>query len=327
MDSLHSLLQRIEQADELPYRTSLSEVESMFKRSEHWVAVAGYPADDGAADAPLQDPCPKCKEMVAFGYVGLARDGTSEAVCQGGVSPAARRLGIGSKLLEWQTRAGAKLLQTESRAGEGVLTHTVPDGDDDFREGLEAFGYRWVGSAVELRADVDSWQRPAERPAYVELMTWTEDLDDLARRAFNKVNAELGNPRVSKSDWAQMNAGISRNWSYVAMDQGGDRPRVVGLVSTGGFEQDWQALGWTEGVLQIVAVLDPDRREETLSALLDATVTSLHRDGIQKVSVTLDPNAEESTVDFYRRQGFAVSSWYHTYSMPVPKGSKVPLFD
>ncbi len=310
-EALHKLLAHVEETEALPYRTSLAEVDAMLKRSTRWAGVAGYLADDehlGAADA----------EMVVFGYVALTPGNDDQVVCHGVVMPNHRAGGIGSKVLQWQTRAGARLLEQHTEHSQGTLTHLLSASDEDFKAGLSALGYRHEGSVVELRAEVASWVPKAVLPPYVEIVRWQEDLDDAARRAFNSVNAQLGaDVRVSKSEWAQMNIAMNREWSFLALNQEGDRPRVVGLISTGGFEQDWDALGWKEGVLQIVAVFEPDGHDEILRALVDTCMESLAVAGLDKLSVTLDPIEDESTTLFYRQNGFQVTRWFDTYSLAI----------
>lgn len=316
-EALHRLLAHVEEVEALPYRTSLAEVDAMLRRSTQWEGVAGYLVDDeylGTPDA----------EMVTFGYVGLSAGSNDEVVCHGVVMPNHRSGGIGSKVLHWQTRAGARLLERHTEHSQGTLTHLLSASDDDFKAGLSALGYRHEGSVVELRADVESWVPQAVLPPYVEIVPWCEDLDDRARRTFNSVNAQLGSDvRASKSQWQQMNAAMNRDWSFLAVNQEGDRPRVVGLISTGGFEQDWDALGWKEGVLQIVAVFEPDGHDEILRALLDTCMEALVTSGLDKLSVTLDPVEDEPTTLFYRRNGFEVARRFDTYTLTIRNRPRV----
>lgn len=317
--ALQTLLEQVEEAESLPYRTSLGEVEALLQRSEHWTGVAGYLGDSQNAQ-PGADRSP----MVAYSYVGLGVGGDNEVVCHGTVSPSHRGVGVGSTLLQWQTRAGARLLEAHTVDGTGMLTHVLGSADEDFKAGLSALGYRPEGAAVELRADVERWRTGRGTPPYVRIVSWSKDLDNPARRAFNSVNAQLGaDAHASKAQWAQMNSAMNRDWSFIALNEEGDRPRVVGLISTGAFSQDWDALGWKEGVLQIVAVFEPDGHDEILRALLDACMGALREAGLDKLSVTLDPVADEVTTNFYRREGFTVSRWFDTYSLLIRKGPRL----
>ncbi len=302
---LARLLAAIEESEGVPYRTSQAEVEGIFAHADKWVGVAGLDETDP-------------ERMVAFGYVTLSAAGEDEAVCQGGVCPSARSIGIGSKLLEWQTRAGADLVASRYGPERGRLTHTIHEKDKEFREVLNWLGYVQSGGAAELRTPVRRWRTGPPTHSFLEIVPWDENWDDPARRAFNQASAALKekNP-ATREAWLHMNAGMNRDWSFVALDRGGDRPRVVGLISVGAYEQDWEALGWREGVLQILAAFDPRRRAGILSALLDASFEALQRDGMDMVSVTVDPDDNQETFSLYRDNGFEVSAWYHTYSLSL----------
>lgn len=311
-DQLAELLALVEESEGVPYRTSRTEIDDMFSRSEdNWSGVAGFDRNGSG-------------KMLAFGYVGISRDGLEQAVCQGGVDPSSRGIGIGSSLLEWQTKAGAELVQSHFGGGRGRLTHTIHERNSEFLAVLESLGYVWEGSATELRIPVRRWCRPKTLPALLDIVPWAPELDDGTRRAFNLVNGEISQQslRASKSDWAEINAGIRRDWSFVALNKEGDRPRVSGFISVGGYEQDWEALGWREGVLQIVAALDTNTRDSVLEALIDASVEALLEADVDKMSVTLDPTQDEATMKFYRDRGFEVSAWFHTYSKPLDSGAE-----
>ena len=311
-DKLAGLLALVEESEGVPYRTSRAELEAMFSRpEENWSGVAGFDRNGSG-------------KMLAFGYVGISRDGLEQAVCQGGVDPSTRGVGIGSALLEWQTKAGAELVQSHFGSGRGKLTHTIHERNSEFLSVLESLGYLWEGSATELRIPVQRWARPTDLPSLLDIVPWTPEMDDGTRRAFNLANGEMSSRpvRASKSDWAEINAGMRRDWSYVALNKEGDRPRVSGFISVGGYEQDWEALGWREGVLQIVAALDSKSRDTVLEALVDASVGALLEAGVDKMSVTLDPTQDEATMKFYRDRGFEISAWFQTYAKPLSSGTE-----
>lgn len=303
--ALTMLLTSVEESEGVPYRTSVSEVEAIFKRDANWAGVAGFDASDPA-------------QMIAFSYVSLPPEDPGVALCQGAVHPAMRSVGIGSEILRWQTEAGTVLVTSSSGHEHGRLTQTIHEKNAEFLGILDTLGYSWQNSAVELRIPLIRWKPDAGLPALLEVLPWSEDWDDPARRAFNKANSELsGRAATGKSEWKRLNADMQRNWSFVAVNREGDRPRVVGFVSAAGYQQDWEALGWREGALQIVAGFDLDRRPEIISALLDRSFAAMAADGMEKVSVTLDPDEDPMALKFYRAHGFEVSSWYHTYCLQL----------
>lgn len=315
-DALQVLLEQIEESEGVPYRTTRAEVDAMFGRSARWVGVAGYHRGDRSSEAD--------RPMLAFGYVGLARDGSREAFCQGGVASHARQAGLGMALVEWQTRVGKELLSTLPGDKPAILTHTVPAKMHDFLKGLEALGFQRRRTDAELHVSLDKWRTYDGFPPYLEIVPWTADLDDAARRAFNATTAEIGQEaHVSIEEWAQINEAINRDWSYLALSREGDRPRVVGLISANSFEQDWEALGWKEGVVQMIAAFRVESRNATLAALLDASLAAQREAQIDKVSIMIDPTEDDSLMQLYVNLGFEVSAWYHTYAIafPVQSGS------
>ena len=277
----------------------------MLAREEGWMGVAGFDPGDPAV-------------MRAFGYVGVSRDEADSVTCQGGVHPQVRGLGLGSALLQWQTAAGGDLARNHFGPGRGRLTHSIHEKDSEFLDVLEPFGYTWEGSATELRAPVARWRPSGGLPSFLQVVPWSPQMDEETRRAFNQAGIALpGVQPATRGDWGRINADLRRDWSFVAVSREGDRPRVTGFISVGGYEQDWEALGWREGVLQIVAALDEERRAQILSALLDASVAALAADGVDKVSITLDPYAEPAALGFYEEHGFTASAWHHFYALPL----------
>lgn len=303
--ALADLLAAVEKWEAVPYRTSTQEVESVFLRDTPWVGVAGF---DSAQP----------ERMIAFSLVSMQADNSGVVQCQGGVHPAMRSAGIGTELLSWQTQAGAKLVRSASPASPGYLTHTVHEKNAEFLTTLGYLGYLWQNSAVELRIPLDRWQSQSAPPPFLKILQWTEEWDNPTRRAFNAANSEFNaGPHLGKVAWKQMHADLRRDWSFVAVNEEGDRPRVVGFISAAGYDQDWEALGWTEGSLQVVAAFDPNDRPEIVSALLDCSVAAMKADEIQKVSVALDPDENPDALKFYQSRGFEVSSWFHTYRLEL----------
>lgn len=304
-DALAALLSAVEESEGVPYRTSAKEIEAVFQRDTPWVGVAGF------------DPA-EPEKMIAFSYVSVEPDGTDVAQCQGAVHPARRNVGIGSEILAWQTRAGTELVRSLEGTTSGWLTQTIHEKNAEFLGILGSLGYLWQDSAVELRIPLARWKAEPELPRFLKILPWTEEWDDSTRRAFNAASSEMSpGAHTTKKDWRRLNADLQRKWSFVALNEEGDRPRVIGFVSAAGYEQDWDALGWREGSLQIVAAFDLEHRPEIVSALLDRSFAAMKAEEIEKVSVTLDPDEDPTALKFYRARGFEVSSWYHTYRLQL----------
>lgn len=303
---LYKLLRHLEQVEQAPYRTSFDEVEAMLVRQTGSTSIGGFPRNDDA-------------EMIAFGHVGLSRDGLQEAHCQGGVHADWRSRGLGGTLLRWQTEHGKILLKATFSDSQSRLMHMVGDKYVGFQNNLTSLGFQWQGSFVELRLDLNEIPSKTKLAGSLEIVKWTADWDDLARRAYNRVHAELDGPktRVGTAEWELTHADLDRSMSYLAVDRSGDRPWVVGFIGIGCYEQDWDALGWSEGLINIVAVFETENRDNILMALVRSAMKALKRAELQKLGVSLDPAEDEQMMNFYIDLGFKVTSWTQIYAMPV----------
>ena len=303
---LYDLLRQLDDAERASYRTSRDEVDSMLARKGGWEAIGGY-----SADAPT--------EMLAFGYVGVAGIGSREVRCEGGVHPSLRGKGVGRSLLRWQTKNGTRLLREAFPGQSGFIVHSVSEGHRKLREGLKAMGYKWSKSYSELRLRIEDIPPKSGLPSSVKIVPWTVDLDNLARRAYNRATAEIGAETFMNSgEWEQLLAQARRGWSFLAVEQSGDRPEVVGLIAVGAYEQDWEFLGWSEGVVELIAVVHSELRDEIVLALVRSSMKALKKSGMDKVVVSLDPVEDESMLNFYTSLGFDAGSWYYTYQYEVP---------
>ncbi len=307
---LHSLLGKIEEHEQTLSRTTEADIVRTLSRPAGWAAIGAF-SEASAGE-----------ELVGFGHVGLAEDGTKEAICQGGVCPQWRGQGIGTELLAWETRTAQELLASIFPNATGSITHRVPDTDRAQQKHLERLGYEWRNSYAELRLAIQDIPAKAPLPAKMEIVEWTEDWDDATRRSYNKMLSLAGSAgRVSAEKWAQMHAEVVRPWSFVAYDGWGDRPRVVGMLSVGRYPQDWDALGWKEGFTEVVAVLEPEHRRNVLLALVRSAMKAQKKAGIEKMAVGIDPIANNEMMQLYLDLGFEVSAWSRIYAMsekPVP---------
>lgn len=303
---LYDLLDEVDDKERTAYRTSMKEIKDMLARDEGWVGVAGY-----------QEDSPEAK-MIAFGYVGVSRVGLREGLCEGSVHPSLRGEGIGRALLSWQTNCGARLLTRKFPGKTSHLVHSVSEKHPLLQEAIKELGYRWANSYAELRLRIDDIPPKSKLPAMYHIERWTEDKDNLARRAYNEASSQIGTDAyLSSKEWKELIDQAQRDWSFLAVDRTGDRPKVVGFITVGAYEQDWEFLGWKEGVVELVAVFDTARRDEILLALVRSTMKALKKAEMDRVCVSLDPVENQDMLQFYVSLGFDVGSWYYTYRYKV----------
>lgn len=139
------------------------------------------------------------------------------------VTPGARRLGLGSLLLDGlQARASA--------LGCATLEGAVRDEDEGSLAWAERAGFREVGRTFRLRLELAGVQEPAvDPPAGIEVVTWA-DRPELARGIY-EVACEAY-PDVPDSDEVEMEP--FERWLDQDMQGPGDRPEAVFVALAGG---------------------------------------------------------------------------------------------
>lgn len=307
---LTALIRALEFADQSLFRTTKEEVEQILGRHDGWRAVGAFQENGTDGTHPNQ--------LIAFGHVALAKDGSREASCQGGVAVDARGMGIGSELIAWETQVAQALLAEAFPGQECQITHSVPNDRRHLQKRLEALGYQWRNSYAELRLPIADIPPKTQLPSMMDITPWTPEWDDPTRRAYNKMTALVGaGAHLSRSGWQAMHQSMVREWSFVASDRRGDRPRVAGIISVGSYPQDWEALGWKEGFTSVVAVMEPELRRNVLLALVRSAMKAQKKAGVDAMAVGLDPEQNTEMLQLYLDLGFEVSAWSRTYSLRV----------
>jgi len=304
---LTHLLARIEAADNPPYRTSYDEVVEMVSDGVPWHGLAGF-ATRGI----------RAGQMVAFGLVHVRRAGHLECVCQGGVDPRFRRLGLGHAVIEWQT-AMAHGIVDRRPAGEPaqVVMHVEP-GNEELVDHLEDLGYHWARTYYELRATLTPLPRTPELSSYLRVEPWSPDLEDVARQASNRLSEqEWGRPPQTMEQWLRGRTSFAPGWSFVALDRTGDRPRVAGFILASRYEQDWPALGWKEGYIDQMGVLEPWRHTRLADALIVASMAAQARDGMDRTAAGLGSANHSGALVVYDQLGFRTVGQSRLYAIDL----------
>lgn len=314
---LHGLIRKLEERDQALFRTSLAEVEEMLGRPGVSYVVGGY-LDEGVWATSAQSLVDEPQALVAFGYVGLARSGKAEAICHGGVLPQHRYKGIGQSVLDWQTGRGAALIRDAFPGEQGRITHAVDSRRTNLHSHLESLGYQWTHSYAELRHDLTTLPQPGELPPFVEIVPWSDQWEELARKTYNRAAQKSDRGEVQSAEqWSEARAHLDPALSFIAVDRVGDRARVVGLVEVGRYEQDWKALGWKEGYIDTVAVFEVERRGVLLHCLMARAMHAIADAGMEKAAVGLDPQSDPEMMAFYDSVGFKPHAWWRHYASVV----------
>lgn len=328
--ALADLIACIERVDDPPYRTSLDEIVELLSNMSKWRGVIGELNETGT--------------YVAFSIITTRFVGVPECVCQGGVHPDFRRRGIGRSLIEWQTRTSTEILRVlaerkelpddepvgvraphietgmvtpDSDAIGRIVTH-VDMGHEELEEHLRELDYHWSNTYFELRADLESLPQMPELNAYLQVAPWDDMWEDPVRRAANRLaDQEWGRPPQSMEQWLMGRTAFAPQWSFVALDRSGDRPQVAGFLLASRYEQDWAALGWSEGYIDQMGVLEKWRNAGVVEALIIASMRAQKDDDMDKTGAGLGSANHSGALAVYDGLGFHVVGESRLYALDV----------
>ncbi|MPV37689.1 GNAT family N-acetyltransferase [Georgenia subflava] len=303
--ALRDLVARIEAADNPPYRTSDEEVLEYFDTGHAWSAVGGW--DEAGT-------------LRAFGFVRVRHSDITllRAFCSGGVDPLWRGRRAGGALLDWQcARARQMLVEAGRDAPARIVVHV----DDDMvvlARQLLARGFaprRWYS---EMRRDLAQPIPEVPLDTHLSVEPWTEELDDAVRRAHNKAFGDhWGSQPHTPETWNQGRSHFAPGWSFVALDRTSDRTRVAGYLMSGRYDQDWPALGWTEGYTEMVGVLPQWRGRHVASALLVRAMRAYAADGMEYAGLDVDTDNPTGAAGLYARLGYERTRGSAMYTIEI----------
>lgn len=304
---LTALVARIEAADNPPYRTSGEEIAEMLGPASSWRGLAGV-ATTGAAAG----------ELVCYGHVAIRHAVTVECVCEGGVDPRFRRIGLGRSMVEWETGAARQMLATTPGSGPAQIVWHVNSDQDVLEQHLESLGYHWARSYYELRADLGTVRKPPQLGPFLQVVGWSPELEDPVRRANNVLSEqEWGRPPRTMEQWLMGRSCFVPGWSFVALDQRSDRPRVAGFLLASKYEQDWAALGWKEGYLDLMGVLPQWRNTHVAEALILASMGAQRADGMDRTGAGIGSANHSGALAVYASLGFRAVGQSRLYAIDV----------
>lgn len=290
--ALTRLVARMEAVDDPPYRTTAEELAEYFESTHVYSGIGG--SDDAG-------------ELRAFAFVRmrLGEVGLLRVFGSGGVDPAWRGRGVGSALLDWQVDRGRQILAASGRDVPARIAVQVDEGAEDLARMLEAKGFaarRWYTS---MRRDLSKPIPEVTLDSTLSLVPWSPELDEQVRRAHNNAFAEhWGSQPQTQEAWSQGRTYFAPQWSFVVLDRSSDRAQVAGYLISGRYEQDWPALGWTEGYTEVMGVLREWRGRHVGTALLAAAMRAYAGHGMQYAGLDVDVDNPTGAWHLYEHLGY-----------------------
>lgn len=298
--ALLELVNAVEAADGLPFRTAGAELEEDL----------GSPRFDLANDSLVGvEPDGTMRAWVAV-RTKAGDETIVRATVNGGVHPAWRRRGIGTALLAWATGRARQLLAASGKEVPGRIAAYVWQEQTAAEPLLRRAGFSKIRFYSELRRPVLGELPTAPPLTGVRIEPWPAD-DDAVRLAHNEAFADhWGSQPRTVEDWNSSRAMFAPGWSFVAVTE--DTGQVVGYIHTGRYEHDWEIAGYSAGYINLLGVLRPWRGGGVAKALLLATMSALRADGIEYARLSVDTANPSGAHGFYAALGFEAM---HTETM------------
>ena len=154
--------------------------------------------------------------------------------------------------------------------------------------------------------------------SYMSVEAWGPQWEEPALRAANRLNeSEWGRPPLTQEQWMQGRTAFAPEWSFLAVDRTGDRPRVAGFLLASRYEQDWAALGWREGYIDQLGVLSAWRETRVADALILASMWAQRRDGMDRAGTGVGSANHTGALAVYDSLGFRTVGQTRLYAIDV----------
>ena len=303
---LAALIARAEIIDNPPYRTTEEETREYFL-DPVYSGVAGRDSNG---------------VMRAFGLVRLRPAEYIYASVNGVVDPLWRGRGIGSSLLHWQNESARHLIGVE-RAN--ALEHrparivaTVLEHDKRFAEHLMDLGFsakRWY---LEMRRPLSLPTESVELDRFLTIVPWTDELDKEVLRTQNSTFSQgWGFQEMSQEEWQSVHSFFRPDWSFVALDKSSDRTKIAGYLMSSCYEQDWEALGWSEGYTDTLVVGADYRQRHIGRALLTAALNAYTQADLDYAAAGVDTDNPTGAVHLYESLDYQPTQGTVLYALEV----------
>lgn len=304
LEALFALLRRIEEHDDPPYRSTREEVSD--SALSEWTSLP----QNSLAGFDEQG------ELRAYGVVTGPEDGDKpRSFLEGGVDPRERHRGVGSAMLGWQIDRARELVA--GLGGTGQLIVHVEDGMNASGELVERHGFSPGGYHTEMRRDLrtETVEIP-QVPRPLELRPWSYELDDAIRLAHGEAFGADSRP-PSAERWQEGRTYFVPEWSFLVLDHTSDRAQVAGYILSSKYEQDWEALGWSEGYVDMLGVRAPWRGKGIATALLTRVMGAYAESGMEYAALGLDHPSRDDSFGLFDKLGFIPTRDSTTYIMQV----------
>jgi mycothiol synthase len=259
-------------------------------------------------------------EMVAFAWVhgsAVVLD-VDRLWVEGAVLPAARRRGLGRRLLEWAEERAASLHRErhpESPAATRVVVHQNNPGKQAL---VRAAGYepaRWAYTMT--RGMDDPIPDVPQAPRGLTMTPYTAERDEAVRQAHLEAFADdWGATPPDEQEWSRWYIPATTfrpEVSWLVLDG----EEVVGYLLTHFWAADAAATGVREAYVGQLGVRPAWRRRGLGGLLLATALRSYRAGGYERSALSVDTGNATGALGLYERAGFAVKDTWVTWLKPL----------
>ena len=245
-----------------------------------------------------------------------AAEPVHECRLEGGVHPAHRGLGLGTRLFEWAAEAVVPLHEERFPGAPLSLLSGTLVGHVGSEQLFADQGYekrRWFNT---MRIDL-SRELPASPLADgVAVRTFTSEISEDARRIRNEsFRDHWGTTECSPEIWAQVIGGSAFRPEFTVVGYQGEEP--LSLVLSEEFEAYQEATGKRELYIGLVGTRRAGRRRGLASALLTQVLSQARAQGFDTASLGVDADSPTGALGLYERIGFRPEQVWAVQIKPV----------
>lgn len=299
-----ALLGICEEHDDVPYRSTAEDVAELFEPA---VRHEAYGAKD-----PLG-------RLVAFGIVRLLIEGDRvDARCSGSVHPEWRDRRIGTAIVEWQLEAGRSLLAGVEAPGGTRISRFCDSKSEGEIDLLERMGFTPRDAFVQMRRDLNDDIPQTELAQHLRIEPWQAEWSEMIREASEAPEAATADGRkLTENEWEQMHENLVPEWSAVVVDRSTDRSRVAGYVMAARWEDEWEALGWSEGYINALGIFSPWRKQGVGTSLLAHSMRRMREAGMEFAGIDIGLDDRDGLALLCKALGFEPTHRTTLYAVDV----------
>lgn len=307
---LFELIMLAEEADRAHFRTSLAEVQEFF--DEDW----RNPETNSIVGIDQSG------QFVVYGLLEFPPGDVSvkRAYVSGAVHPQSRGVGLGTACATWLTATAQNKLARLETTARGRIATVLEDNAPEHVALFESLGYSEIRYYRSLRRNLELAFKEIELPEHLQLMGFSQDLDEPIRRAHNDAFRDhWGSQPMTAQDWESGRSMFESDWSFAIVDtQKFDEdglPLVAGYLMSSRYEQDWVANGFTSGYIDTLGVRRDYRGLGVAQKLLVTALARFRSAGLQYAELDVDSANPSGAFGLYTQLGFEVASGSTMYSI------------